>query len=129
MVRCREERTPLGSSAFELATALLAPASSVALFSCPDAIAPRLSRNRDPRVVTTEAGTALNARIGLDKPLVEQRLLLTIATMLCAVALALVSTRWPAGEVDRLVAFRSVGFISSSREQNRGKWLAPVCAW
>ncbi|KQV40784.1 MULTISPECIES: ABC transporter permease [unclassified Rhizobium] len=137
--------------AFKLTTALLAVAGSVVLLLTLTRLIPG-----DPATVilgsraTPEAVAALNARIGLDKPLIEQvfaffrRLFsgdlgqdvfngrpvlglvlgalpntaaLAISAMLCAIAfgvpLALLSARRPGGRVDRLVAFLSVGFIST----------------
>lgn len=137
--------------AFKLATAALAVAGSVVLLMALTRLIPG-----DPATVilgsraTPEAVAALNARIGLDKPLIEQvftffgRLAagdlgedvfngrpvlglvlnalpntaaLAVAAILCAVALgvplALFSARWPGGKTDRLVAFLSVGFIST----------------
>ncbi|WP_457580773.1 ABC transporter permease [Ensifer canadensis] len=137
--------------AFKLATALLAVAGSVVLLMALTRLIPG-----DPATVilgsraTPEAVAALNARIGLDKPLIEQVLAffgrlfsgdlgedvfngrpvlalvaaalpntaaLAISAMLCAIAfgvpLALLSARCPGGKVDRLVAYLSVGFIST----------------
>ncbi|UXT92622.1 ABC transporter permease [Agrobacterium pusense] len=137
--------------AFKLVTALLAVAGSVVLLMALTRLIPG-----DPATVilgsraTPEAVAALNARIGLDKPLIEQvftffgRLVsgdlgedvfngrpvitlvaaalpntvaLAVSAMLCAIALgvplALASARWPGGRMDRLVAFLSVGFIST----------------
>ncbi|WP_107676042.1 ABC transporter permease [Agrobacterium sp. LAD9] len=137
--------------AFKLVTALLAVAGSVVLLMALTRLIPG-----DPATVilgsraTPEAVAALNARIGLDKPLIEQvfrffgRLVsgdlgedvfngrpvialvaaalpntvaLAVSAMLCAIALgvplALISARWPGGRTDRLIAFLSVGFIST----------------
>lgn len=137
--------------AFKLATALLAVAGSVVLLIALTRLIPG-----DPATVilgsraTPEAVAALNARIGLDKPLAEQvlaffvRLLsgdlgedvfnsrpvlglvlgalpntaaLALSAMMCAIAfgvpLALISAHRPGGRIDRLVAFLSVGFIST----------------
>ncbi|KSV75540.1 peptide ABC transporter permease [Sinorhizobium sp. GW3] len=137
--------------AFKLATAILAVVGAVSLLMALTRLVPG-----DPATVilgsraTPEAVAALNARIGLDKSVVEQvagffgRLAigdlgedvfngrpvlelvlgalpntaaLAVSAMLCAVAfgvpLALLSARWPGGMADRLVAFMSVGFIST----------------
>ncbi|QRM56169.1 ABC transporter permease [Sinorhizobium sp. BG8] len=137
--------------AFKLATALLAVAGSVVILMALTRLIPG-----DPATVilgsraTPEAVAALNARIGLDKPLAGQVLAffgrlvsgdlgedvfngrpvltlvaaalpntvaLAISAMLCAIAigvpLALLSARWPGGKTDRLIAFLSVGFIST----------------
>ncbi len=137
--------------AFKLVTALLAVAGSVVLLMALTRLIPG-----DPATVilgshaTPEAVAALNARIGLDKPLIEQvfrffgRLVsgdlgedvfngrpviylvaaalpntvaLAVSAMLCAIALgvplALISAHWPGGRTDRLIAFLSVGFIST----------------
>ncbi|AIC31364.1 dipeptide/oligopeptide ABC transporter permease protein (plasmid) [Rhizobium etli bv. mimosae str. IE4771] len=137
--------------AFKLATALLAVAGSVLLLLALTRLIPG-----DPATVilgsraTPEAIAALNARIGLDKSLIEQfvaffgRLLsgdlgedvfngrpvlglvaaalpntaaLAISAMLFAILLgmplALLSAGWAGGRLDRLIAFLSVGFIST----------------
>lgn len=137
--------------AFKLATALLAVAGSVVLMMALTRLIPG-----DPATVilgsraTPEAVAALNARIGLDKPLIEQVLTffarlfsgdlgedvfngrpvlglvlgalpntaaLAVSAMLTAIVLgvplALLSARWPGGKGDRLIAFLSVGFIST----------------
>ncbi|AUX78529.1 ABC transporter permease [Sinorhizobium fredii] len=137
--------------AFKLATALLAVAGSVVILMALTRLIPG-----DPATVilgsraTPEAVAALNARIGLDRPVGEQVLAffahllsgdlgedvfngrpvaglvaaalpntvaLAFSAMLSAilfgVPLALLSARNPGGKTDRLVAFLSVGFIST----------------
>ncbi len=137
--------------AFKLATALLAVAGSVVLLMALTRLIPG-----DPATVilgsraTPEAIAALNARIGLDKPLLAQvvtffgtlfsgdlgedvfngrpvlgmvlgalpnTVALAISAMICAIVvgvpLALVSAHSPGGKVDRIVAFLSIGFIST----------------
>jgi peptide/nickel transport system permease protein len=136
---------------FKLVTAALAVAGSVVLLIALTRLIPG-----DPATVilgsraTPETVAALNARIGLDKPLQMQvltffsRLIvgdlgqdvfndrpvlqlvaaalpntvaLAISAMLLAIAigvpLALISAHRPGGRVDRLIAFVSVGFIST----------------
>ncbi|ARM16196.1 MULTISPECIES: ABC transporter permease [Rhizobium] len=137
--------------AFKLATALLAIAGSVLLLLALTRLIPG-----DPATVilgsraTPEAIAALNARIGLDKSLIEQfvgffgRLLsgdlgedvfngrpvlgliaaalpntaalaisATLFAILLGMPLALLSARWSGGRLDRVIAFLSVGFIST----------------
>ena len=136
---------------FKLVTAALAVAGSVVLLIALTRLIPG-----DPATVilgsraTPETVAALNARIGLDKPLQMQvltffsRLIvgdlgqdvfndrpvlqlvaaalpntvaLAISAMLLAIAigvpLALISAHRPGGRIDRLIAFVSVGFIST----------------
>lgn len=136
---------------FKLATAFLAVAGSVVMLLALTRLIPG-----DPATVilgsraTPEAVAALNARIGLDKPLIDQvvgffgrllsgdlgedvfngrpvlglvaaalpnTVLLAVSAMVCAiifgVPLALFSARWAGGRVDRMIAFVSVGFIST----------------
>ena len=137
--------------AFKLATAALAVAGSVVLLIALTRLIPG-----DPATVilgsraTPETVAALNARIGLDKPLQMQVLAffsrlfvgdlgqdvfndrpvlqlvaaalpntvaLAISAMLLAIAigvpLALISAHRPGRRIDRLIAFVSVGFIST----------------
>lgn len=136
---------------FKLVTAALAVAGSVVLLIALTRLIPG-----DPATVilgsraTPETVAALNARIGLDKPLQMQVLTffsrlsvgdlgqdvfndrpvlqlvaaalpntvaLAISAMLLAIAigvpLALISAHRPGGRIDRLIAFVSVGFIST----------------